>query len=71
MLKFRYICLTVATAVIVTLSACNSTPTTENPSAPIANSNPQATEAVSHNSHSGHGGKAKININNAILSAVG
>lgn len=70
MIKFRYICLTVATAAIVSLSACNSTPTAENPSAPAANSNPQATEAVSNSSHSGHGSKAKININSAILSEL-
>ncbi|QSJ16785.1 helix-hairpin-helix domain-containing protein [Nostoc sp. UHCC 0702] len=70
MIKFRYICLTVATAAIVSLSACNSTPTAENPSAPAANSNPQVTEAASHNSSSGHGGKAKININDAILSEL-
>ncbi|MBW4614192.1 MAG: helix-hairpin-helix domain-containing protein [Desmonostoc vinosum HA7617-LM4] len=69
MIKFRYICLTVATAAIVTLSACNSTPTAENPAAPAVNSTPQATEAVSQNNHSGHGGK-KININTAILSEL-
>lgn len=66
MIKLRYICLTAAAAVIVTLSSCSSsTPTAENPSAPIAS--PQATEAVSH---SGHGGKDKININTAILSQL-
>jgi Helix-hairpin-helix motif len=71
MIKFRYICLTIATAAIVSLSACNSTPTAENPAAPAANSNPQATEAVvSQSNHSGHGGKAKININTAILSEL-
>ncbi|MCF2147872.1 helix-hairpin-helix domain-containing protein [Desmonostoc muscorum LEGE 12446] len=68
MIKFRYICLTVAAAAIVTLSSCSSTPTAENPSAPVAS--PQATEAVSNNSHSGHGGKEKININTAILSEL-
>ncbi|MFN6516447.1 MAG: ComEA family DNA-binding protein [Nostoc sp. CreGUA01] len=68
MIKFRYICLTVATAAIITLSSCSSTPTAENPSAPAAS--PPATEAVSNNSHSGHGGKEKININTAILSEL-
>ncbi|MEH2178919.1 helix-hairpin-helix domain-containing protein [Nostoc sp.] len=68
MIKFRYICLTVAAAAIVTLSSCSSTPTAENPSAPVTS--PQATEAVSSNSHSGHGGKEKININSAILSEL-
>jgi hypothetical protein len=70
MLKFRHLCLTVATAAIITLSACNSTPTTENATTPGASPNPQATEAVSQNSHSGHGNKAKININTAILSQL-
>ncbi|MBD2513639.1 helix-hairpin-helix domain-containing protein [Nostoc sp. FACHB-973] len=68
MIKFRYICLTVAAAAIVTLSSCSSTPTAENPSTPAAS--PPATEAVSNNSHSGHGGKEKININTAILSEL-
>ncbi|MEH2289869.1 helix-hairpin-helix domain-containing protein [Nostoc sp.] len=68
MKKFRYICLTVAAAAIVTLSSCSSTPTAENPSAPVTS--PQATEAVSENSHSGHGDKEKININTAILSEL-
>ncbi|MEH1779835.1 MAG: helix-hairpin-helix domain-containing protein [Nostoc sp.] len=68
MIKFRYICLAAAAAVIVTLSSCSSTPTAENPSAPVAN--PPATEAVSNNSHSSHGSKEKININTAILSEL-
>ena len=68
MIKLRYICLTAAAALIVTLSSCSGTPTAENPSAPVAS--PQATEAVSSNSHSGHGGKEKININTAILSEL-
>ncbi|MEH2069349.1 MAG: helix-hairpin-helix domain-containing protein [Nostoc sp.] len=68
MKKFRYICLTVAAAAIVTLSSCSSTPTAENPSAP--NTSPQATEAVSNSNHSGHGSKEKININSAILSEL-
>ncbi|MBW4558668.1 MAG: helix-hairpin-helix domain-containing protein [Trichormus sp. ATA11-4-KO1] len=61
MIKLRYVSLTVATAAIVTLSACNSTPTAESPSSP------QSTEVVSH---SGHGGKPQININTAILSEL-
>ncbi|MEH2323782.1 MAG: helix-hairpin-helix domain-containing protein [Nostoc sp.] len=65
MIKLRYMCLAAAAAVIVTLSSCSSTPTAENPSAPVAS---PATEAVSNNSHSSHGGKEKININSAILS---
>ncbi|MDZ8226870.1 MULTISPECIES: helix-hairpin-helix domain-containing protein [unclassified Nostoc] len=67
MIKVRYICLAAAAAVIVTLSSCSSTPTAENPSAPVAS---PATEAVSSNSHSGHASKEKININTAILSEL-
>ncbi|MEH2163521.1 MAG: helix-hairpin-helix domain-containing protein [Nostoc sp.] len=68
MLKLRYVCLTAAAALIVTLSSCSSTPTAENPSAPVATT--PATEAVSSNSHSGHSSKEKININSAILSEL-
>jgi hypothetical protein len=68
MIKLRYVCLTAAAALIVTLSSCTSTPTAENPSAPAAST--PATEAVSSNSHSGHGSKEKININSAILSEL-
>ncbi|MBG1264309.1 ComEA family DNA-binding protein [Nostoc commune] len=67
MIKVRYICLTAAAALIVTLSSCSGTPTAENPSAPVTS---PATEAVTSNSHSGHGGKEKININSAILSEL-
>ncbi|AFY33451.1 helix-hairpin-helix domain-containing protein [Calothrix sp. PCC 7507] len=70
MKSIGYICLTIATAAIVTLTSCSSTPTAENPSAPGASSKPQGTEAVSQQSHSGHGGKPKININTAILSEL-
>ncbi len=67
MRSIGYICLTIATAAIVTLTSCSSTPTAENPSAPGANSQPRVTEAVSQHSHSG---KPKININTAILSEL-
>ncbi|ARV63296.1 DNA uptake protein [Nostocales cyanobacterium HT-58-2] len=67
MIKFRYICLTIASAAIITLSSCNGTPTAENSTAPAASSSPPATEAVSH---SGHSSKKKININSAILSEL-
>ncbi|MEH2149913.1 helix-hairpin-helix domain-containing protein [Nostoc sp.] len=69
MIKLRYICLAAAATLIVTLSSCSSTPTAENPSAPVTSS-PAATEAVSNNSHSGHSSKEKININTAILSEL-
>jgi hypothetical protein len=67
MIRLRYASLSVAGAVIVTISACNSTPTTENPSTPNVDNGSQSTEAVSH---SGHAGKDKININSAILSEL-
>jgi DNA uptake protein ComE-like DNA-binding protein len=70
MLKFRYIFMAVAASAIVSLSSCTSgTPSADNSPAPVANS-PQASEAVSNNSHSGHGSKAQININTAILSEL-
>ncbi|WP_392531370.1 ComEA family DNA-binding protein [Nostoc sp. C117] len=68
MIKLRYVCLSIATAAIITLSACSSTPTAENPSAPLAST--PATEAVSSNMHSSHTSKEKININSAILSEL-
>ncbi len=68
MIRLRYICLTAAAALIVTLSSCTSRPIAENPSAPVIS--PQATEAVSNNSHSSQGSKEKININTAILSEL-
>jgi DNA uptake protein ComE-like DNA-binding protein len=71
MIKVRYIFMAVAACAIVSLSSCNAgTPTADNTGAPVANSSPQAREAVSNNSHSGHGNKAQININNAILSEL-
>lgn len=67
MIKFRYICLAVATAAIITISSCSNSPNAENSTAPAANNSPQTTEAVSH---SGHGSAKKININTAILSEL-
>ncbi|BAY63215.1 hypothetical protein NIES22_33010 [Calothrix brevissima NIES-22] len=67
MIKYRYICLAVAAAAIVSLSSCNSTPTAENPATPSANSSAQVAETTTH---SNHGSKAKININTAILSEL-
>jgi len=70
MIKIRYIFLAVAACAIVSLSSCNaSTPIAENSPAPVANS-PQTSETVSNNSHTSHGSKAQININNAILSEL-
>ncbi|MBW4635895.1 MAG: helix-hairpin-helix domain-containing protein [Iphinoe sp. HA4291-MV1] len=67
MIKFRYIFLTIASAIIFALSSCNGTQTAENSTTPAAPSSPQATEAVNHN---GHSSKKKININSAILSEL-
>ncbi|AFY42305.1 helix-hairpin-helix domain-containing protein [Nostoc sp. PCC 7107] len=69
MKKFKYFCLTIATAAIVSLSACNNTPTAEKPSAPDTNSTSTA-QVTETTNHSGHGSKAKININTAILSEL-
>jgi Helix-hairpin-helix motif len=71
MIKIRYVFLAVAACAIVSLSSCSGgTPSAENTTAPLANSAPQATEAASNSGHSGHGSKAKININTAILSEL-
>ncbi|WP_414548120.1 helix-hairpin-helix domain-containing protein [Anabaena sp. CCY 0017] len=67
MIKLRYASLTVTTAIMVALSACNNTPTAENPSTPATNPSSQTTEVVSH---VGHGDKSQININTAILSEL-
>ncbi|WP_103123681.1 ComEA family DNA-binding protein [Nostoc cycadae] len=69
MKKFKYFCLTIATAAIVSLSACNNTPTAEKPSAPDTNSTSTA-QVTETTNHSGHGSKDKININTAILSEL-
>jgi hypothetical protein len=71
MIKIRYIFMAIAACAIVSLSSCTSgTPSADNSPAPVANSSSQAREAVSNNNHSGHGSKAQININNAILSEL-
>ncbi len=67
MFKLRYICLAITTAIIITISSCNSTPTTSNINTSSSSSQTPDTEMVNH---SGHGTKAKININNAILSEL-
>ncbi|MGH1393905.1 MAG: ComEA family DNA-binding protein [Trichormus sp.] len=65
MIKPRYICLAIASCVIVSLSSCNGgTQTANNTQQPVTN---QTTAAVTHNSHSR---KAQININTAILSEL-
>lgn len=62
MIKSRYILLSIAACVIVSLGSCaGNTPTAE------TSSTPAVTQASAHSSHSG---KAKININDAILSEL-
>ncbi|QYX33531.1 ComEA family DNA-binding protein [Sphaerospermopsis torques-reginae] len=62
MIKSHYILLSIAACVIVTLGSCaGNTPTAE------TSSTPAVTQASAHSSHSG---KAKININDAILSEL-
>ncbi|AFZ58357.1 helix-hairpin-helix domain-containing protein [Anabaena cylindrica FACHB-243] len=65
MIKSRYIFLSIATCAIISLSSCtNNAPIAESPS------NPSTNPVTETNSHSGHGGKAQININTAILSEL-
>ncbi|MFM7405325.1 MAG: ComEA family DNA-binding protein [Cuspidothrix sp.] len=65
MIKSRYIFLSIAACVIISLSSCTkSTPTADIQTTP----NTATSTAVS--SHSGHSNQAKININNAILSQL-
>lgn len=69
MIKFRYIGLTVATFALVILSSCNGgTPTAQNSATPN-NANPAA-QTTQTATHSSHGSKKKININDAILSEL-
>lgn len=64
MIKPRYILLSIAACVIVSLGSCaENTPTAETTSTP-------AVIQASTSTHSSHTGKAKININDAILSEL-
>ncbi|WP_414574715.1 helix-hairpin-helix domain-containing protein [Anabaena sp. CCY 9402-a] len=65
MIKPRYICLAVAACAIVSLSSCTGGTQTADNTQPVVTS--QATETITHSSHSG---KARININTAILSEL-
>ncbi|HIK05758.1 MAG TPA: helix-hairpin-helix domain-containing protein [Trichormus sp. M33_DOE_039] len=65
MIKPRYICLAIASCIIVSLSSCTGgTQTADNTQQPATN---QTTAAITH---SNHGGKPQININTAILSEL-
>ncbi|WP_353931038.1 helix-hairpin-helix domain-containing protein [Okeanomitos corallinicola TIOX110] len=62
MIKPRYIFLSIAACIVVSLGSCvGNTPTVETPP------NPAVTQASNHSSHSS---KSKININSAILSEL-
>jgi Helix-hairpin-helix motif len=64
MIRFRYLFLSIAACAMISLSSCTS-------DTPKAEMQTQSTVPVSEMSaHGGHGNKAKININNAILSQL-
>jgi hypothetical protein len=64
MIRFRYLFLSIAACAIISLSSCSS-------DTPKAEMQTQITVPVTEMSaHGGHGNKAKININNAILSQL-
>jgi hypothetical protein len=65
MIKFRYLFLSIAACVTISLSSCNS----NTPKADIQ-STPNTAQLTETSTHSGHASKAKININNAILSQL-
>ncbi|MBD2567157.1 ComEA family DNA-binding protein [Anabaena lutea] len=65
MIKYRYIFLSIAACAIVSLSSCTS----DTPTADIK-STPGTATVTESTTHSGHGSKAQININNAILSQL-
>ena len=65
MIKFRYLFMSIAACAMISLSSCTS----NTPKADIQ-STPSTAQVVETSAHSGHGGKAKININNAILSQL-
>lgn len=63
MIKYRYIVLSITVCLLISLGSCaGNTPVVETPSTPAV------TQASS--SHTSHSGKAKININSAILSEL-
>ena len=65
MIKFRYLCLSIATCTLISLSSC-----TGNTVKSDIKSTPTVAQVTETSGHSGHNGKAKININNAILSQL-
>jgi hypothetical protein len=65
MIKSRYIFLSIAACFLISLSSC----TTETLTADI-NPTQGTVQTTETSAHSGHNGKAKININNAIISQL-
>ncbi len=65
MIKFRYLFLSIAACTLISLSSC-----TEKTVKSDIKSTPTVAQVTETSSHSGHSGKAKININNAILSQL-
>lgn len=64
MIRFRYLFLSIAACAMISLTSCTS-------DIPKAEMQTQSTVPVAEMSaHGGHGNKAKININNAILSQL-
>ena len=65
MIKFRYLFLSIAACTLISLSSC-----TGNTVKSDIKSTPTVAQVAETSTHSGHSGKAKININNAILSQL-
>ena len=65
MIKFRYLFLSIATCALISLSSC-----TDKTVKSDIKSTPTVAQVTETSTHSGHSGKAKININNAILSQL-
>lgn len=67
MSSFRSLSLIGVIASLIALASCGGGPPANNASTPAPDANSKPTETTSH---SGHGGKPKININSAILSEL-
>lgn len=65
MIKFRYLFLSIAACTLISLSSC-----TDKTVKSDIKSTPTVAQVTETSTHSGHSGKAKININNAILSQL-
>lgn len=65
MIKFRYLFLSIAACTLISLGSCNGNKVKSD-----IKSTPTVAQVTETSTHSGHSGKAKININNAILSQL-